>query len=162
MCYQRHTYWTCFFGPMWKPNKAATREVGSLFSFTRTHAKAASFAMNIFTLAFLAIPIALIAYREFSRRKISLWLIFFAYVVIGWLLWDLSVWWYFAGLDDLIKSTPHPSPELLESRQSDGAALVFGWYFGWIFAAIYFLFCLVFVLIIRDIVETLFRKQVET
>lgn len=118
--------------------------------------------MNLFTLGFLAIPIAAIAVREFSRRKVSLWIIFFAYVLIGWLLWNLSVWWYFAGLDELVKSTPNPSAELLSDLQNDGAAYVFAWYFGWIFAAIYFLFCLAFVLIIRDIVETLFKRKVTT
>ena len=117
--------------------------------------------MNLFTIGFLIIPIAAIAFREFSRRKISLWFIFFGYVFVGWLLWNLSVWWYFAELDELISHMPNPSSELLESRQDDGAALVFGWYFGWVFAAIYFLFCLVFDLVFRDIVDTFSRKRVE-
>ena len=117
--------------------------------------------MNLFTIGFLIIPIAAIAFREFSRREISLWFIFFGYVLVGWLLWSLSVWWYFAELDELISHTPNPSSELLESRQDDGAALVFGWYFGWVFAAIYFLFCLVFDLVFRDIVDTFSRKRVE-
>jgi hypothetical protein len=115
--------------------------------------------MNIFTFGFLLIPIAAIAANEVSSKKVSLWFIFIVYVLVGWLLWNLSVWWYFQQLDELVRSTPHPSAELLEKWQNDGAANVFALYFGWLFAAVYFLVCVVIVFAIREIGKQLMKGK---
>ena len=101
--------------------------------------------MNPFDAAFLILPVAALVAREFGKLKLPLWLIFLIYVPAGWLLMTLGVEWYFAALDKAVRSTPHPSEELLNKWQSDGAARVFAVYFGWAFAAIYFVLCLLII-----------------
>jgi hypothetical protein len=111
--------------------------------------------MNPFDAAFLILPVAALVAREFGKLKLPLWLVFLIYVPAGWLLMTLGVEWYFAALDKAVRSTPHPSEELLHKWQSDGAARVFAVYFGWAFAAIYFALCLWIVKIVHFFVTRL-------
>ena len=109
--------------------------------------------MNPFWIVFLAIPFIALAAREFSKRRVSLWLIVIIYVVVGWGLAILAVEWHFADLDAQVRSSVSPPPELLDKWQSDGAAYVFAYYFGWLYSAIYFVLCLWVYYIVRYFVK---------
>ena len=107
--------------------------------------------MNLFDVAFLIIPVAAIAAREFFGLKVSLPTIFLAFLAVGWGLVNLSMGRYFAALDELVRSTPHPSEELLEKWRNDGARRVFALYSGWALAAVYFAICLPLVYVARGL-----------
>ncbi len=107
--------------------------------------------MNIFDVAFLIIPVAALVAKESGKLKLSTWSIFIIYVAVGWLLAYLGMERYFASLDELIRSPPNPSEELLSKWQNDGASQVFALYLGWVYAAVYFLFCLSIVYVVRTL-----------
>jgi hypothetical protein len=109
--------------------------------------------MNPFWLVFLVIPFLALGAREFSKRRVSLWLILIVYMVVGWGLANLAVHWHFASLDAQVQNSALPSPELLDEWQSDGAAYVFALCFGWLYSAIYFLLCLWVYYIVRYFVK---------
>ncbi len=94
--------------------------------------------MDLYFAAFLTIPLVLLAAKELGWLRSSIWLIFFVYIVVGWLLVYLSVESYQRSLDNLVRNTPNPSEELLKNLQNDGAARVFATYFGWAHSVIYF------------------------
>ena len=98
--------------------------------------------MNPFWIVFLVIPFLALGARDFSKRRVSLWLIAIIYLVVGWGVVNLAVRWHFASLEAQVQNSASPSPELLDRLQSDGAAYVFAYYFGWLYSAIYFLLCL--------------------
>lgn len=104
--------------------------------------------MSLYLTAFLILPLVSLVAKESGELKLPLWLIFFIYLGVGWLLVHLSVQSSLANIDGLVRNTPHPSSELLDEWQSDGARQVFALYFGWAYAAIYFLACLLVVKII--------------
>ena len=88
--------------------------------------------MNPFLIVFLAIPFIALAARDFSKRRVSLWLIVIIHMVVGWGLAILAVEWHFADLDAQVRRSVSPPPELLDKLQSDGAARVFAYCFGWL------------------------------
>ncbi|MCI0330655.1 MAG: hypothetical protein L0196_06850 [candidate division Zixibacteria bacterium] len=64
--------------------------------------------------------------------------LFLGFIVLGWLLLNVSHHLYYESLFLQVGATPNPSDELRDRMQSDGAANVFTLLFGWLFAAIYF------------------------
>ena len=98
--------------------------------------------MDPYLAAFLVIPIVALLAKESYQLKFSLWVVFIVYVLIGWLLVNLSVARHFDLLAQAVRDTANPSQELLDNSQNDGAANVFAYYFGWAYAAIYFVVCL--------------------
>ena len=98
--------------------------------------------MNAYVVAFLVIPLFALVAREFFNIKVSLWIVFVVYVLVGWALVNLAVWSHFAGLEALVRSYASPPEQLLDELQGDGAKYVFAYYFGWAYAAIYFLLSL--------------------
>ena len=105
--------------------------------------------MSLYLVAFLILPLAALAARESGKLKLSLWVIFFIYLGVGWLLVYLAVQSYLAGLDELVRNTPHPSKEVMDQWQNDGAMQVFALYFGWAYATAYYLTCLLIVKLVR-------------
>jgi hypothetical protein len=93
--------------------------------------------MNVFFAAFCVLPPALLGAKTYSKWRISSWWLFAGFVLVGWILVNLAVWWHFEELARLA-SMPGASDELMDAAQSDGAARVFGLYFGWVYAAVYF------------------------
>ncbi len=93
--------------------------------------------MNLFFAMFCFLPPALLVARTYSKRRISSWWLFTGFVLVGWILVNLAIWWRFEELAKLA-SAPGASDELMDAAQNDGAARVFGLYFGWAYAALYF------------------------
>ncbi|MFN0277297.1 MAG: hypothetical protein ACKVRN_01715 [Pyrinomonadaceae bacterium] len=115
--------------------------------------------MNVFFIAFLLIPLIALSAKKLFGWNRSIWLIFFAWIPLGWMLWLLFVWLSHQQLAELVESTPNPPDELLDRLLNDGAANVFALVFGWAIAAIYFLVCLVVVNILREIKGALRKKS---
>jgi hypothetical protein len=105
--------------------------------------------MNFYLAAFLIIPVVALIAREAGKLRLSRWIIFFGYLAVGWLLVYLAVQSYLDNLDEPVRNTPHPSKELLDEWQDDGAKEVFALYFGWAFATVYFLACLMIINLVR-------------
>ncbi len=114
--------------------------------------------MNPYHIAFLTLPIAAIVAKLFFKWRLSLWIIFFGCVLSGWGLAHLAVERHFDNLDALVRSTPQPSPTLLDALQRDGAAQVFALYFGWAYAAVYFLLCLGLAYVVKFAADRLVRR----
>jgi hypothetical protein len=94
-------------------------------------------AMNIFFATFCVLPPALLGAKTYAKWRISSWWLFAGFVVVGWILVNLAIWWKFEELGRLA-SLPGASDELMDAAQTDGAARVFGMLFGWAYAALYF------------------------
>jgi hypothetical protein len=94
--------------------------------------------VNIFLLVFCVLPPALLGAKMYLNWRISSWWLFAGFVLIGWILVNLTIWWHFQELTRLAWYTPGASDELKEAAQTDGAARVFGLFFGWAYAALYF------------------------
>ena len=114
--------------------------------------------MNIFLLVFCVLPPALLGAKMYLKWRISSWWLFAGFVLVGWILVNLTIWWHFEELNRLAWYTPGASDELQEAAQTDGAARVFALYFGWAYAAVYFgvsaLACSVIAIFYRRIRET--------
>ena len=93
--------------------------------------------MNIFFAMFCVLPPALLGARTYSKWRISSRWLFADFVLVGWILVNLTIWWRFEELARLA-SMPGASDKLMDAAQNDGAARVFGLYFGWVYAALYF------------------------
>ena len=90
--------------------------------------------------AFLALPIILLIVRATRPRLMRWWLLIMLLSVVGWLLVNSTVHFYYAYLDDLLRPYGDHAPlDLLERRAADGAKLVFALFFGWAYGLIYFI-----------------------
>lgn len=112
-----------------------------------------------FFIAFLLVPLIALSAKKLLGWNRSIWLIFFVWIPLGWMLWILAIWSAEQHMDDLLRSNPDPSKELLDAWQNDGAANVFALYLGWAIAAVYFLLCLIVINIIRDIKAALNKRS---
>ena len=66
------------------------------------------------------------------------WLVFGLLAVVGWLLVNGTVHFYYADFDDLLRPYgDHVPADLLKSRCADGAKLVFALFFGWAYGLVY-------------------------
>lgn len=93
--------------------------------------------MNVFFVAFCALPPAILLAKAYFKWRMSTWWFFAGFVMVGWILWFVAIWLRF---EDLARqaSTPGASDELMDQAQKDGAPRVFALYFGWAFAGLYF------------------------
>jgi hypothetical protein len=95
-------------------------------------------ALNILSLVlFLVMPPVLITLHA-GHPKYNPWLlVILLAMVFGWILVNASVHFYFRYLDDLVRSTPQPSQDLVDRLTNDGAPQVFAWLFGWLYGFLY-------------------------
>jgi hypothetical protein len=101
-------------------------------------------------LAFLALPIILLIVRATRPRVMRWWLLIMLLSIVGWLLVNSTVHFYYAYLDDLLRSYGDQAPlSLLERRAADGAKLVFALFFGWAYGLIYFIPWVLFYAVIQ-------------
>jgi hypothetical protein len=109
--------------------------------------------MNPFLILFLALPFLILAARDLSGRRVSLWVLVAGYMAVGWGLAALAVEFHFSSLAAQVERYASPPPDLLNQLQNDGAANVFAYYFGWAYAAIYFLLSLWVYYVVRYFVK---------
>lgn len=89
-------------------------------------------------LAFLTLPIPLLAFRLFHH--IPWWVVFLSMAVLGWLFVNAGVLFFYDYLGDLLATYgDNPPQDLLDRWSADGAKFVFALFFGWLFALIYLL-----------------------
>jgi hypothetical protein len=93
--------------------------------------------VNIFFAIFCLLPPVLLGGKFYWKWRISSWWLFVGFVLVGWILVNLTVWRHFEVLADLA-SIPGASDDVMDAAQNDGATRVFGLYFGWLYAALYF------------------------
>ncbi len=115
--------------------------------------------MNIFLIMFLALPPAMFIAKSYWRWRISTVLLFIGYLVLGWILINLAVWWHFEMLSEKLQDLTAPSEKLMETIQNDGAKRVFALYFGWAYALIYFVFWLLARLVVTRIKTIITRTH---
>jgi hypothetical protein len=89
---------------------------------------------------FCVLPPVLLGVKVYSKGRISPWPLFVSFVLVGWVLWNLTISLHFEELARLA-STTGASDEIMDAAQNDGAARVFALYFGWAIAAFYFGAC---------------------
>lgn len=74
---------------------------------------------------------------RFFWRTPPWWVVVALIIVVGWAAYFLSVVSHFEELQDLVRGTEDPSPDLLDEANSDGGPLVFAALFGWLVASFY-------------------------
>ena len=75
--------------------------------------------------------------RRLLRHSTASWALLTLWTsLVGWILANGAVYFYFEHLADLADQ-PDPPPEVLDRLLADGAKRTFALYFGWAYGAIY-------------------------
>ena len=87
--------------------------------------------------AFFALPPAVLSIRVLWPKRMSWWLAAVLVAVVGWLLVNATVCFYYAYFDELLKPYGNHVPdELLRERCADGAKMIFALLFGWAYGLV--------------------------
>ncbi|MFN0119152.1 MAG: hypothetical protein ACKV2V_01470 [Blastocatellia bacterium] len=100
--------------------------------------------LNPFLWLFLLWPLVTLARREFAPgRRARLWEGLVLYVIAGWLLAYLTVWWHFDQVAGWIVEAAENRDAARKKLQWQGvSALFFASMLGWLAAMLWFVICL--------------------
>ncbi len=88
--------------------------------------------------SFLLLPALLLAVRFLRPRWMPWWAIPLILALLGWVLVNATVHFYYESLNDLAKSYgDNVPPELMTRIANDGAKLAFALFFGWLYGLLY-------------------------
>ena len=87
--------------------------------------------------AFFALPPVVLCIRALWPKRMPWWLAAGLVSVLGWLLVNTTVHFYYAYFDDLLKPYGNHVPaDLLHERCADGAKMIFALLFGWAYGLV--------------------------
>jgi len=111
---------------------------------------------------FLATAPALLFVRFAGRTRMPWWLLGVLAALLGWVLANLEVHFYFKHLDDLLDragGVEGAPQDLIDRWQNDGAQLTFALLFGWLFGLVYLVPWLVAYAVFNAIRSAAARKR---